>query len=245
MAYINRTPSSLDHRNEFALNLAYFLLLKLPTLRTMYGIRYQGHENLDALDYASRRTGCFFLPKHQLHMDIPLVGLGLMDYGGIFPLYIMKTTLPGWLKPLGGIPIIRARDLRIRHKARLEQAKKRRDHIYGEVPKILYYGESMVVFPEGTRRWGQVINLRDAVPRGNLSNLLKTQQRVQDLAKDPSIRVPFVPIDIRYTGKSVAGYAPTPGSRITVTFKPAVQVPNDGLDQLIDHLVEHVEMFTG
>ncbi len=227
---IKPTNSSLDHRSPALLNLVYSLGWEPLTFGVIYHVSYQGTENLDFLKDHSQEEGCIFLPKHQSGLDIPLVGAGIMSYLKTCPFYLMNDTLPDLLKKLGGIPITRGKDLQRREEVKI--ATERREEVYREVIKLLKAGENLVIFPEGTRR-RKSTNIGKGPSKANLLNILRIQEEAQKQTGNPELRFYLVPVDIVYNSRSVS-----------INFKPKIKVPNDGLDELVQHLAREVKLFT-
>lgn len=119
------------------------------------------------------------LPKHQYWTDIPIVSLAFrpllyfMAKRELFHYPIVRK----YLSLLGGIPLDRQRTLRT-----LDSFK--------FLITLLKSGEKIVIFPEGTY-------YREGVGPGK-SRLLQMILKVQGELK---LRVPFLPVGIRYGGK--------------------------------------------
>ena len=174
--------------------LASTITFFLQGLECHYDIDYHNPERLLEL----KDEGFILLPKHQRMLDIMLEGLMLREVLHKNGSYIMKSTLPGLMEYLGGIPIKRAKDILLRsddreiRKREIEEAREIRDRAENMVAGLIAHKEIIVFHPEGTRNY----KARGDIPQPNLDSLIRIQKKV-------GYQIPFVPLDIDYKTESV------------------------------------------
>lgn len=204
-------------------------------LGSIYDITYENTELLRP--FADK--GFVLFPKHQSWLDIPLEAVLLQNTIGKYAYYFMRDNVPlsSLLGPLGGIKVTRYQELKKRmrnaderNKMRLlNEAKERREHMNNTIPYILENGGVVVLHPEGERNFKKEVE----IPPANL-------QRFLDAQKQLGYPITFFPLDFDYAGRK--GFQIRPS--ITVSVRNPIQAPDDGLDQLIEHLVKEVTYFT-
>lgn len=145
---------------------------------------------VEGLSHLPRKGGFVLLPKHQRWEDVPLLALAVprpLHYVAKQELFL--NPLSRWfMTSLGGIPLNRKRPLESRHSLR-------------EMIEVLRKGQGVVVFPEGTY-YPEVMG----PGRRGLMRMIRSL-----------VRVPFVPVGIRYARRGrprlvqVAFGRPVPG----------------------------------
>lgn len=161
---------------SLAFNLGF---TRLCTMACSLGVHfcadYRGAENLPRPPYV-------LVPKHQSMFDIILEGVLVSRTQHLYPHYLMRHTLPGWLGVYGGIHIVRQRDAgqgdRRRNIAALRKAQ-----------QVLAGKGVLVVHPEGTRVRGVVGPLQPA----GIGMIVGWQKELGP--------IPLVPVGIRYGGQ--------------------------------------------
>jgi 1-acyl-sn-glycerol-3-phosphate acyltransferase len=133
---------------------------------------------VEGLSHLPRKGGFVLLPKHQRWEDGPLLGLAVprpLHYVAKQELFL--NPLSRWfMTSLGGIPLDRKRPLQSRHSLRV-------------VIEVLRKGEGVVVFPEGTY-YPEVMG----PARRGIVRMIRSR-----------VRVPFVPVGIRYARRGRPG----------------------------------------
>lgn len=187
-------------------------------LRHYHNISYQNIENLQGLN----GEGFVLLPKHQSVWDIILEGMLLNDVLGRNANYLMKDSLSKFYEHLGGISITRGKEVLKNgdREAAIKAARAREDKVYNEiVPSLLSRGEIMVVHPEATRSYKKPFKANYAI----LRKLMASQKELKK-------QITFVPLNIVYEDRSM------PFSKIMLTVGPKTKVPDDGIEELVEHL---------
>ncbi len=175
--------------------------------------------------------GFIMLPKHQHILDIPLEGIILKDELHRQAYYIMKDSLPSFYRLLGGIPIIRAKEIKQMTKeerrTRIKEAKKLRDYINKVMLELLLKDEIVVFHFEGGTAYKKETKLKPAI--------LKRLVRIRNdylLAKGEELY--FVPIDFEYEDVHKRH------SKITVTVGNPFTASN--LEELTENLVNNIKL---
>ncbi|MBN2880736.1 1-acyl-sn-glycerol-3-phosphate acyltransferase [Candidatus Woesearchaeota archaeon] len=107
-----------------------------------------------AYDFLKSDEPGLILPNHRYMADIPLIGLPLKHFFSSQAHYIMKATLPSSFEYLGGVPIIRKKDIEKGSSNReiILKAKERDNEIYSNIiPSILAQSGRVVIYTETTR----------------------------------------------------------------------------------------------
>ena len=158
-----------------------------PLVNSVFSIAFSGQEHLKGLE----DKGFLLLPRHESYFDIPLECLYLHQTLGRNAYYLMKSSLPDWLRHLGGIKILRQPDILAAPKEKrrelLARKEQRPEYVYALVSRLLDVGEIVVIHPEGKGNKGGPFQPHE--------DLLKTVSGLETLA-DPL----FVAMDIQYLG---------------------------------------------
>lgn len=211
-------------RIDFLSNIAVSVTSGI--VKSKYNIGIKNEHFLD--DYADK--GFVLLPKHQSNWDIILEGMLLKETIGRYGHYVMKDSLPKFFEYLGGIPVLRARDLlKIKDKEErraytlaAREKSNRKDEM---VINLLANEEIYVCHVEGKRYYQQ----SSKIPLKNINALLNIQKEV-------GRPIPFIPLDIKYEDLNKSG------SSIILSVGKPITVPDDGLDMLANHLVSEIEL---
>lgn len=217
-------PDALTYqsrKNDFIANtvLAGCILITSTYYQTSY-------RNIDRLKNLKR--GFVLLPNHQSTVDIALEGVLLQRALGKKAYYVMKDELSDFFEYCGGIKIIRRKDLgknnsRDEKVRELEIAKQRRDYVMDALYQLLSKEEIVVMHTQGNRAYKKPFEAN----RPNLKKLLIIQKRIGKT-------IPFVPLTISYEDVK------TLFSRIVVNVGNPIQVPDDGLEILAEHLMKEI-----
>jgi 1-acyl-sn-glycerol-3-phosphate acyltransferase len=212
-------PGFRARRIEWLTTTCYHLASNF--VRSIYDIEVRNPENLLPL----KEKGFVMLPKHQYLLDIILEDIVLHDTIGRLGHFVMKYTLPRCLEWLGGIPIIRTKDLEglchkkgISEKEAVQLAKQYRHDVERSLVNLLARDEIVVVHPEGERRPHMAAEPDHSI----LRNLAYIQTYVGK-------SLPFVPLDFFYDEQHVIR------PRIEITVGSPIEVPANGHKTLTDH----------
>ncbi len=199
-------------------------------VRPRYVVRYENLENLASVE----DKGFVILAKHQHWHDIPIIGTALHKSLKRNANYPMADYLPAPFVLLGGIPIMRIKDVKKLSQSNklgreekiklLEKAREVKNEFYGrKIPSLLKQDEIVVLFPEGTRNFKTYGIISDSV----LKKLVETQSLINK-------EIPFVPVDIHYEDLKKIG------SEIKIDIRKPVYV--DDWKELKDELLLNVHL---
>jgi len=217
-------------RKDWILNALYTMGVS-KLIDSYFDISYNKTERLSQF----KKTGFVLLPKHQRNLDIFLESMLLRKSIGRSANYIMRSSLPEWLEYLGGIPIIRKRDLvkkdylnsdnkaRERKRKEIEKAKKIRDKVYDTISNLLARDEIVIIHPEKTFHYKK---------DGLLDR--PTLKRLTELQKKLTNYIPFVPLSIEYKQKRKFR------SKINLTVGKPINTNN--LEELVKHLKKEMNL---
>jgi len=194
------------------------------TLHSFYQVSYHNTDHLKPF----KNKPFILLPKHQTLFDPALESILLHRAIRGRGNYLMKDSLPSFLEYFGAVKISRGKDVRTcpDRRAAIKEAKLQRDEVEDYLCHLLRNNEILVIHPEGTRTYKQ-----PGTPNtSTLTRLLRIQKRVGK-------PIPFVPLDISYE------QVYQPGSKIKLSVGTPIVVEDDGLDQLVTHLVSEVSLF--
>ena len=146
----------------------------------------EGGENLP------RSGTALILPKHRAYRDIVVEGVLLHRLTSRHASYVMKVGLYGILEVLGGVKIVRPRDIRriedrdVRRQ-RIEWARDRNQHTLDYLAWLYTTGELVVSHPEGTRCADNMGVLQKQVIEHMIS-----------VEREGGLRVPMIPVGLEY-----------------------------------------------
>ena len=196
-------------------------------LKHNYDVEIKGGDNLKAF----QKEGFVLLPKHQHTFDIPLEAIVLKNYLNRHAYYIMKDSLPGFYRLLGGIPIKRAKEIKNEDKEKratlIEEAKKTREYVRKKMLELLLKDEIVVFHFEGGTAYKKETILNPAI----LNRLIRTQK---DYLMAKGKELYFVPMDIYYEDVH------RKHTQIEVTVGNPFTAPN--LEELADSLIKNIEL---
>jgi 1-acyl-sn-glycerol-3-phosphate acyltransferase len=177
-----------------------------------------------------RDSGFVLLPNHQSGLDIIFEGLLLHRAIGRKGYYIAKESLPKVLEYGGAVMTIRGKDVtkeesRDKRREMLGKAIERKDYLLKVIEYLLAHDEIVVLHQQGTR----ADNGEFFINRPNLRKLLMVQERLER-------QIPFVPLTISYENLR------EPLSRVIVDVGHPIQVPNNGLEELAEHLKREIQV---
>jgi len=219
----------MDYRKKRIDSLAGFVIdTSSVVLNNFYRVNFQNTERL-AL-YADQ--GFVLLPKHQSNLDILFEGMLLRKIGR-YGNYVMKDGLPKCFEYLGGISIMRIKDLRKdpdyhdreKRAEMITVAKERREEVEDELSRLLDADEIIVAHIEGKRHYHQ----KAKINRANLQRFLDIQRR---LGK----QISFVPLDIIYSDLGQFR------SEVSLNVGNPIKVADEGIEDLARHLANEIEL---
>jgi 1-acyl-sn-glycerol-3-phosphate acyltransferase len=132
------------------------------------------------------------LPKHHAYRDILLEGVLLRRITGRYATYVMKTGLWGVIERLGGLRVVRPKDIRRiadRQERRREitRARAANQNMQDYLSGLYSHGEVVISHPEGMRIQGEMGLLQKEI----IEHVVKVEQQL-------GIRVPLIPIGMEY-----------------------------------------------
>jgi len=225
---------------------ANFAVHVVRLLNYFYKIEYKHQERL----YPLADKPFVLLPRHQHWFDIPLDGMLLKRALNRYGNYVMKASLPKIIfEPLGGITIIRQKDLekltrknlytsilesfpvystslqQLKKKAfkdALKEANHKKNRVYSyHLPNLLSRDEIIVLYIDGVRLFNKPVEI-------NHSNLKKLQG-VQHTLQKP---ITIVPLDSKYDLVK---------RTITLTVGRPIEFKKDNLEEIVEHLKTEVK----
>jgi 1-acyl-sn-glycerol-3-phosphate acyltransferase len=163
---------------------------------------------VSAADHRPHQGPALLLPKHGAYRDILVEGVVLHRCTGRFATYVMKVGLWGVLETLGGIKVIRPKDVRRLkdHQARREEVRRARElnqETFDYLAWLYEQGELVLSHPEGMRFQQGMGPLQKEI----IDHLLQVERQC-------GLRVPLIPIGLQY--ESFA----RPGARVFVRIDP-------------------------
>jgi hypothetical protein len=208
----------------------FFVDVALVCCSLATSMYYQtSYRNLNRLK-PLRERGFVLLPNHQSNADILFEGIMLHKALGKKPHWVMKNGLPGIFDYVGGIRTIRRKDLgkpmsREDKRMALERAKGQRDYVLDAIYQLLSDEEVVILHQQGNRAYKKPYEIN--LP--NLRKLLVVQERL-------GMQIPFVPLTISYEDVKQLF------SKVIVNVGNPIQVPNNGLDALAEHLMKEIHL---
>ena len=173
-------------------------LTKLATLSARLALLYHrlqvlGSENLPTEGPA------LLLPKHRAYRDILVEGVVLYRLSRRHGNYVMKVGLYGVLEWLGGIKIVRQKDIRRiksreARRAHMQWAREKNQETLEYLSWLYEQGELVVSHPEGMRYQDAMGPLQREI----IDHLLATEERL-------GVRIPVLPIGLEYDSYSKPG----------------------------------------
>lgn len=147
---------------------------------------------VEGAQYLPRSGPALLLPKHRAYRDILLEGIVLYRQTGRYASYVMKTGLYGILGLLGGVKIVRPKDIRRlkdrqERRRHIEQARQRNQETMDYLAWLYCHGEVVISHPEGQRNKDVLGGLQKEV----IEQLIQTE-------KDYGLRIPMIPIGLEY-----------------------------------------------
>jgi len=185
-----KAPSSLPRPGVFSLRRRDWAAF---TARTLAGWALGYHRLVvSGTEHLPRQGAALILPKHCAYRDILVEGVVLHRYCGRFATYVMKVGLWGVLEALGGVKVIRPKDVRRLqdHQARREQINRARQlnqDTFDYLAWLYEQGELVLSHPEGMRFQGGMGPLQKEI----IDHLLQVE-------RERGLRVPLLPIGLEY-----------------------------------------------
>ena len=191
-------------------------------------MRIEGGENLPASGPA------LLLPKHRAYRDILVEGVVLNRLLGRHGNFVMKVGLYGVLEWVGGVKIVRPKDIRRiksrqARRAHIEWARQRNRETLDYLSWLYERGELVVSHPEGQRYQDTMGVLQREV----IDHLLASEQQL-------GIEIPVVPIGFEYASLS------RPRAELHVRVgEPLYASSFDGVEALMEQLDSTIRSLSG
>jgi 1-acyl-sn-glycerol-3-phosphate acyltransferase len=147
---------------------------------------------VEGSEYLPSRGAALLLPKHRAYRDIVIEGLVLYRATRRYATYVMKVGLYGVLELLGGVKIVRPKDvLRLKdrqsRKDRIRWARQQNQCTLDYLAWLYERGEVVISHPEGMR----FQDTMGALQKEIVVHLLQVEQ-------ERGLRVPLIPIGLEY-----------------------------------------------
>ena len=174
------------------------------------------------------------LPKHCAYRDILLEGVLLYRVTRRYANYIMKVGLWGMLEWMGGVKVVRPKDIRRiadreQRRAEIRRARAANQQMQGYLDGLYQCGELVVSHPEGMRYQDKLGPLQKEV----VEHLIQAEERLE-------MRVPLIPIGLEYDSFA------RPGARVYFRVdEPLYADSFANINELMDHLGNRLRVLSG
>ena len=181
-----------------------------------------------------REGPALILPKHCAYRDILLEGVLLYRFTRRYANYIMKVGLWGILELMGGVKVVRPKDIRRiadreQRRAEIRRARAANQQMQAYLDGLYQSGELVISHPEGMRYQDKLGPLQKEV----VEHLVQAEERL-------GMRVPLIPIGLEY-----ASYA-RPGARVYFRVdEPLYADSFANTNELMDHLGNRLRVLSG
>ena len=181
-----------------------------------------------------REGPALILPKHCAYRDILLEGVLLYRFTRRYANYIMKVGLWGVLELMGGVKVVRPKDIRRiadreQRRAEIRRARAANQQMQDYLDGLYQRGELVVSHPEGMRYQDKLGPLQKEV----VEHLVQAEERL-------GMRVPLIPIGLEYDS-----YA-RPGARVYFRVdEPLYADSFANINELMDHLGKRLRILSG
>ena len=181
-----------------------------------------------------REGPALILPKHCAYRDILLEGVLLHRITRRYGNYIMKVGLWGILEWLGGVKVVRPKDIRRiadreQRRAEIRRARAANQQMQAYLDGLYQSGELVVSHPEGMRYQDKLGPLQKEV----VEHLVQAEERL-------GMRVPLIPIGLEYDS-----YA-RPRARVYFRVdEPLYADSFANINELMDHLDKRLRALSG
>lgn len=161
--------------------------------RTLAGWALRYHRLVvSGAEHLPRQGPALILPKHRAYRDILVEGVVLGRSVDRFATYVMKVGLWGLLEWLGGVKVVRPKDIRRLkdHQARRDQLRRARQLNQETLDYLAWLyarGELVLSHPEGTR-----------CPQGMGPLQKEIIDHLAQVEQERGLRVPLIPIGLEY-----------------------------------------------
>jgi 1-acyl-sn-glycerol-3-phosphate acyltransferase len=163
-----------------------------PT-RALAGLALRYHRlAVDGVENLPRQGPALILPKHRAYRDILVEAVVLYDHTRRYANYVMKVGLCGVLELMGGVKIVRPKDIRRlqsreERRAHLLEARERNQATMEYLAWLYSQGELVISHPEGMRYQEAMGPLQKEV----VEHLLQVE-------RERGLRVPILPVGLEY-----------------------------------------------
>ncbi len=181
-----------------------------------------------------REGPALILPKHCAYRDILLEGVLLYRVTRRYANYIMKVGLWGILEWMGGVKVVRPKDIRRipdreQRRAEIRRARAANQQMQDYLDGLYQRGELVVSHPEGMRYQDKLGPLQKEV----VEHMVQAEDRL-------GMRVPLIPIGLEYDS-----YA-RPGARVYFRIdEPLYATSFANVNELMDHLDQRLRVLSG
>lgn len=189
-------------------------------LHRYYDIHIENGENIP------KEGPALILPKHRSRVDIPLEAIAIYEATGRHANYIMRSFLLNrFYEKLGGIPLVRPKDLHKLPKDRRKEYFKKAHDINDKARDYMNWlysrNELMVVHPEGERR-------KDNTKPKN-SFYTKFVQYVR------SKQIPIIPVGIAYEELH------RPRSKVYIRVGSPINLDHDNINAAVEEIYNRIK----
>lgn len=174
------------------------------------------------------------LPKHRVYRDVFVEGVFVHRITGRYVTFVMKVGLWGILEHMGGLKVVRPKDVRRiadreKRRAEIHRAREANQKMQDYLDGLYKHGELVISHPEGMRYKDRLGPLQKEV----IEHLLRAEDRL-------GVRVPLIPIGIEYESYG------RPRSRVYFRVgEPLYAESFADVSALIDHIGERLRLLSG
>ena len=175
------------------------------------------------------------LPKHCAYRDILLEGVLLYRFTRRYANYIMKVGLWGFLELMGGVKVVRPKDIRRiadreQRRAEIRRARAANQQMQAYLDGLYQRGELVVSHPEGMRYQDK---FGGPLQKEVVEHLVQAEERL-------GMRVPLIPVGLEYDS-----YA-RPGARVYFRVdEPLYADSFANVNELMEHLGKRLRVLSG
>jgi 1-acyl-sn-glycerol-3-phosphate acyltransferase len=208
-------------------------MANLARLAAAGALKYHRLE-VEGEEHLPRQGPALLLPKHHAYRDILVEGVVLYRVTRRLATYVMKVGLWGALELLGGIKVVRPKDVRLlkdrqARRQEIQRARQANQWLHEYLTWLYARGEVVVSHPEGMRYQGRM----GPMQREIVEHLLQVEQQ-------SNLRVPLIPIGLEYESFG------RPGARVHFRVgQPLYAEQFAGLSALMEAIAERLRVLSG
>ena len=185
-------------------------------------------------EHLPRQGPALLLPKHWAYRDILVEGAVLYQVTRRYATYVMKVGLYGFLELMGGVRIVRPKDIRRlkdreARRARIRRAREENQRTLDYLTWLYGQGEVVISHPEGMRYQDSM----GPIHREIIEHLMHAERQFD-------LRIPLIPVGLEYESFG------RPRSRLYFRVGEALFADQFAtLDELADAIGERIRTLSG